>query len=255
MLFRFGDNILTCGGWSDAWNGWNRNCWRYDIPTDSWISYTIFNNNHHRYTNALVYNNKIYIVDSGSGETFNPATNSWSSGIFPMYNFGEGECMVQFNDTFAGFGGSTSNRFQIYNLTTATWSSPITLINGVYYGSCRLLPNSNGKVLVVGVDSCCSTGDQWATIINLVTFQQTSLPIPSLFRGWGVSLVTLGSRVFAVNGWNWNANIPVVEEFHLTNNSWTKIAAPLIQPRHRGKAINVPANWFSKLPNGCRGVL
>ena len=189
-------------------------------------------------------------------ETFNPTTNLWSAGITQMYNFGEGECMVRFNDTFVGFGGSNNVRmFQIYNITSGALSNPISLNNGLYFGSCLLLPNTNGKVLLFGVDSCCSTGTQTATVVDLVTLQQTALSIPTLLRGYGVNLVSLGRRVFAMNGWNWNSNIGVVEEYHHINNSWSKITAPVIQTRHRGRAINVPASWFSKLPNGCRGAM
>ena len=173
-----------------------------------------------------------------------------------MVSFGEGECMVRFNDTFVGLGGNGNVRlFQVYNLTTNTWTNPISLNNGAYFSSCLLLPNTNGKLLVLAVDSCCSTGTQTATVIDLVTLQQTPVSIPTLLRGFGVNLVTLGKRVFAINGWNWSSNIGIVEEYHSINNSWAKIATPVIQTRHRGRAINVPASWFSKLPNGCRGAM
>ena len=77
MLVLLGNDILTCDGWCDPCNNWNRNCWRYDIATNQWIGLTVSPNNHYRYAPAQVYNNKLYMVDIANGETYNPSTNSW----------------------------------------------------------------------------------------------------------------------------------------------------------------------------------
>ena len=65
----------------------------------------------------------------------------------------------------------------------------------------------------------------------------------------------LGTRLFVVNGWTWSANVPIVEEYHSPNNSWSKVTAPMIYPRHRGGVIAVPASWFSNMMHGCKGVI
>ena len=68
------------------------------------------------------------------------------------------------------------------------------------------------------------------------------------------SQVTLGSRVLAIGGYN-GANVPVVEEFHVDNSSWTTKSYNLIQGRHHTRAVAVPASWFENMPGGCKGVI
>ena len=174
---------------------------------------------------------------------------------FPI-NIGQGTCMVQYKDTFVSFGGDGNSMIvQQYNHTTKLWSNLPNLIHGAIYHNCVLLPNTEGKALIVGVDSCCGTNVQYANVYDLVTKTQTIVAAPSILRGWGINLVVLGSRIFALNGWTWSANVPTVEEYHTLNNSWTKITAPLITPRHRSRTISVPASWFSNFTGGCKGVL
>jgi hypothetical protein len=161
--------------------------------------------------------------------------------------------MVQYKDTFASFGGNGNTKIvQQYNHTTGLWKNLPNLVYGANFQDCIILPNTDGKALIVGVDS---TNVQYANVYDLVTQAQTNLPAPSVFRGWGTNLVALGSRVFVLNGWTGSANVPTVEEFHTLNNSWTKITAPLITPRHRSRTISVPASWFSNFTGGCKGVM
>jgi len=60
--------------------------------------------------------------------------------------------------------------------------------------------------------------------------------------------------VFAVGGYN-GANVAFVEEFDVDDKSWTTMAFSLIQGRHHGRAVSVPATWFQHLPGGCKGVI
>ena len=64
------------------------------------------------------------------------------------------------------------------------------------------------------------------------------------------SLVVLGSRVFAVGG----GYPEVVEEFHLSSETWTVVDTRPVVPRDLHSMISVPAELFSHLPGGCEGV-
>ena len=255
-LFLYGaTTILLCGGYSEQSRSWNRNCWRYDVPTNTWIAMTTYNNNHHRNTPFLTYQNKIYSFDYGGAEVYDPQTKVWSSGVTVPGNIGEGECGLLYKDSVFIFGGGGNVRYvQKYNFTTGMWTFPFTLNNGIFFSNCYLLPKTKGKVLIVAVDSGGTT-TQTATIIDLETNQQTPIPYPNFLRGWGNSLVMLGTRLFVVNGWTWSANVPIVEEYHSPNNSWSKVTASMIYPRHRGGVIAVPASWFSNMMHGCKGVI
>jgi hypothetical protein len=254
-LVQFGKDILACGGLTGPGSG-SKNCWRYDLPSDKWISHSTLVTGHHRGTPYLVYNNTIYCVDFNNyGEAFDNATKLWTKNLSSPGNTGEGECSIQYKDSFYILGGKSLNKYvQKYNFTTGQWSFPFTLNSGIYYSSCLLMPNSNGKALILAVDSTY-TPTQTATIVDLETNQQTSIATPSYLRAWGNNLVALGTRIFSINGWNWTSNIAVVEEYHPGNNSWSQITAPLIYPRHGGSALKVPASWFNKIPGGCTGVI
>ena len=217
---------------------------------------TTYNNNHHRSTPFLAYQNKIYCFDNGGAEVYNPQSNAWSAGVTVPGNIGEGECSLLYRDSVFIFGGRKNVQYvQKYNFTTGIWTFPFMLNNGIFFSNCLLLPKTKCKVLIVADNSCCGTTLQTATIIDLETNQQTPISNPTFLRGWGNSMVMLGTRLFVVNGWNWSANVPIVEEYHSSNNSWSKVTAPMIYPRHRGAAISVPASWFSNMTNGCKGVI
>ncbi len=68
---------------------------------------------------------------------------------------------------------------------------------------------------------------------------------------YGSTLVTLGKRVFSIDGHDRN----FVEEFHYHNNTLSPVEAKLITWRggHAG-VLSLPAEMFSHLPNGCIGV-
>ncbi len=240
---------MACGGTAGA------KCWRYDIPTDKWILHSTLVNTHHANTPFRPFNDKLYCLDYSNGEVFTNATQAWSIGLTSPVNIGDGECSINYKDSFYIFGGGAKVGYvQKYNITTEQWSFPFTLNNGIYFSSCLLLPNTDGKVLILAVRFVGDTS-QTATIVDLETYQQTPISTPTYFRAWGNNLVALGTRIFSVNGWNWSSNVPVVEEYHSESNSWSAITTPLIYPRHKGNALTVPASWFSKIPGGCNGVI
>ncbi len=51
----------------------NKNCWQYDVTSNSWSSYTTSKYTHN-YQTAVTYNNKLYIVDDAFPEIFDPTT-------------------------------------------------------------------------------------------------------------------------------------------------------------------------------------
>jgi len=253
-LVLYGNNILACGGYVPS-GSTNRNCWRYDVPTDNWISHSTLLYNHHRSTPFLVYSNKMYCVDYTNGESFSNVSYSWSLDLTSTANIGEGECSLQYLDSFYIFGGSGNVRYvQQYNFTTKQWTFPFTLNSGTLFSSCLLLPGSNGKALLLSIDSTNNLV-QTTTIVDLVTYQQTPIATPNYQRAWGSNLVDLGRRIFVMNGWNWSTNVVVVEEYIPESNSWSKVTVPLIYPRHKSRTLSLPASWFSKIPGGCTGVV
>ena len=88
-------------------------------------------------------------------------------------------------------------------------------------------------------------------IRNLDFIKPRRITLDSNFSKHSSSLVVLGSRVFAVGG---NFNLEVVEEFHLSSETWTVVDTPPVVPRIYHSMISVPAELFSHLPGGCEGV-
>ena len=98
---------------------------------------TTYNNNHHRNTPFLTYQNKIYSFDYGGAEVYDPQTKVWSSGVTVPGNIGEGECGLLYKDSVFIFGGGGNVRYvQKYNFTTGMWTFPFTLNNGIFFSNC-----------------------------------------------------------------------------------------------------------------------
>ena len=254
-FFYFGKDILICGGYDASVITANVNCWRYDVPTDTWNLHSTVVNAHHGNTPYLAYKEKAYCLDWWNGEVYDNSTKVWKIDVTAPIDIGNGECSVSYKDSFFIFGGQSNTKMvQKYNLTTKQWTFPFTLNNGIYYSSCLLLPNSNGKVIFLAVETQAST-TQTAAIVDLETNQQTSIATPTNLRALGSNLVALGSRIFSINGQAGTSNVATVEEYHPEVDTWSAVAAPLFYARNRAGALSVPASWFKKLPGGCRGAI
>jgi hypothetical protein len=135
-------------------------------------------------------------------------------------------------------------RYQKYSFTTRTWSNLVTSPPNVFYNpGCLVLPTD--EVLVVG---SVFTPRQ-ALAYNPLTNTWRTLSNLNVNQG-PVSLVQLGSRVFAVGGLNATA-----EEFNPTTSTWSIVPFPQ-KFAHQGYAgaMAVPANLFASGAGGCKGI-
>jgi hypothetical protein len=116
----------------------------------------------------------------------------------------------------------------------------------IYLSGCALLPND--EILVVG-----SEGSPFKSSMALYNIQSNTWKTLSETPNPrdGTALVTLGKRVFAVDGHYGN----IVEEFNFNTFTWIPVGAKLITHRqgHQG-VISLNAELFQHLPGGCVGV-
>jgi hypothetical protein len=75
-------------------------------------------------------------MDYSGAEVYDSLAKSWSDSFNVPTNTGEGECGVQYLDSFVVFGGSNSRLVQQYNFTTGQWTNPFTLNNGIAFSRC-----------------------------------------------------------------------------------------------------------------------
>ena len=193
----------------------------------------------------------LYFVDNSNPETYNLINKTWTNGLNPPQTVGSGACMVLYQDSFIVFGGDVYTRaIQQYNHTTKTWKNLVSFTADYKYSGCTSLPWSvtQGKFMVVaGLPSYTK-----ATIIDVPNNDLELVPDTVVSRH-GSNLITLGSRVFVLGGYS--PATDVVEEYHLSNNSWTILPARLLVARYHSRSIPVPAAWFDSIPGGCTGVI
>ncbi len=203
--------IFACAG------PYNKNCWKYNIPTNSWSLYTTSKFTHD-YRPAVTYNNQLFIVDEYNPEVFDPAINIWSTRPAPSIKTGNGPCMVVWKDSFLFFGGYVTRRgVQIYNLTTKAWKvlSMISVPSEMVYAGCILLPNRD-EVLIVGSED--SPFGSAASVYNIISNTITGLPNVSM--NWvGSKIVQLRDRIFVTDGHGGST----VKEFFPKTKTWTPI--------------------------------
>ena len=189
---------------------------------------------------------KIYLAHDAYPEIFDPMTSEWSS--WPTSNVVHGYygCLLSWRDSLIFLGGDNAGKVvEIFNISSQTWtildsSAPID----TYLSACVVLPDE--EILVAG-----SEDDHSLSFIYNVTANKWRRGGDSNFQKSASSLVVLGSRVFAVGGY---PEPEVVEEFHLSSETWTVVDAPILFTRRRHSMISVPAELFSHLPGGCQGV-
>ena len=227
----------------------NTNCFIYNIGFDNWSVYSSATYVHYDQPGE-VYENKIYIVDDSRPEVFDPAEEIWSSWPAAPNKSGLGPCLLTVNATFYLFGGATNTRgVQSFNHSSQNW----TVLDSrfvpmdIYLSGCLALPNE--EVLIVGSESASykfsalynARSNTWTPVADTLTVSKN-----------GISLVALGSRIFAIGGSN---TVNVTEEFHYDNNTWSPIETKLLTLHggHHG-VIALPAKMFEHLPGGCVGV-
>ena len=242
ILTYLNQKIFACGGFT------NRDCWQYNVASNSWSLYTTAKFTHN-FQAAAVYNNKLYIVDDYNPEIFDPTTNVWSAWTAPPNRSGDGPCLVTVDDTFILIGGYAKRRsVQIYSHATKSWKvmTPDIPAEMVYPG-CILLPNAE-DILVVGSEEPPFLSASSLYNVKTNTFKRLA---DVAFNRAGTKLINFGDRIFAADGHGGSS----VEEFFPSTNTWKRISVDLKEWRggHFGSIV-LPASIFSNIPGGCTGV-
>ncbi len=233
------DMILACAGKR------NKHCVLYNPTKATWSIFSTSNFTHD-YQPGQIFNGKIYIADDKNPEVLDPVSKSWSSWPAPLNKTGEGPCLVAWKDTFILLGGSSNRRgVQSFNHSSNTWqildSKAVPM--DIYFSSCILLPSE--EILVVG-----SEDDPFKSSVSLYHIQSNTwraLPNTTYPKN-GAGLVTLGKRVFAIDGHYAN----IVEEFLYADATWRWMKAKLSSYRHGHLGvISLPAELFEKRPDEC----
>jgi N-acetylneuraminic acid mutarotase len=137
---------------------------------------------------------------------------------------------------------------QAFNHSSNTWQilDSTTVPMDIYLSACTLLQNDD--ILVVGSEG--TPYQSSAAVYNIQSNTWSTLPNTTYPRD-GTALVTLGKRVFAIDGHFRN----IIEEFNYNNTSWSPVQTKLIAYRdgHQG-ILPLPAEMFQHLPGGCVGV-
>jgi hypothetical protein len=234
------EQILACGGTA------NKNCYLYDVATDSWSIYST-GNVVHTDKRGVVHQGKIYLSDDVIPEVFDPITKTWSTWA-PLSSTPDCACFVSWKNVIIRFGGSASllKVFQ-YDPSTKIWttlsssSPPMELC----YSGCSVLPNMN--VLLAG----SSAGSYKMFSVYNVTSNTWPLTTNATINVFFSTLLLLGKRVVTIP----HLSYSTITEYNYLSNTATNMGSLLNLPRpYFAGAISVPAGWFANLPNDCIGV-
>ena len=233
------EKVLACDQGHD--------CFLYNPSNDSWSAYSTSTYSHKLYPGEI-FKNKLFIVDDSSPEVFDPARNIWSGWPAPPTATGTGKCLLAWSDIFIMFGGEYNSRaMQTFNHSSQTWEvlDSTCVPMDMMYSGCTVLPT--GDILIAGSRDAPYQSSIALFHVKSNTWKKLA---DSTISRKGTSLVTLGSRVFAIDGGE-----NVVEEFDYNTNTWTTIEEQLLVHRrgHSG-VIALPAEMFQHLPDGCVGV-
>lgn len=240
VLVNADDRIIACSG--------GKGCWEYNTNEDTWIGLieAPFLADQQP---GVIFNDQLFVTDMNGTHVLDLASNTWSKWPSPNKYSGNSPCLVGWRDSIILFGGYIDQRgVQILNITSQTWTA-LNSTNApmdVWWSSAVLIDEN--EILITG---------SWST-----PFSNSAAKYYPLTDSWiklddsevdhsGTRLVKLGNRVFAVDG----IRTDVVEEFDITNNTWTNIGLRTInsyQGMH--SVLSLPASLFAHLPNGCIGV-
>ena len=222
-------------------------CNRYNFYGNIWEHFTTSQYPHYG-TPAKVYQNKLYIAENSNPEIFDPESGSWSKWEQPLNQTGTHACSAIWRDTLLVFGGITSNySFEQYNFTTESWTNLNYSPTHFEWPSCLVLPADQNKLLVTG---------SWGLVVSiydLVKNEWESARSTATYRVAG-DLVALGKRVFFMSGVNGPPETETVEEFHLSNKSWTLLEQKMRMGKRHFRAISIPALLFQNEIENCTGV-
>lgn len=159
--------------------------------------------------------------------------------VFPLKKsllFSKTDVMTLYNEIWQAFNHSS----MAWN-SLNTNSAPMDIV----FSGCVVLPTED--ILIVGSEF---EDQSSAALFNVESGTWTTLGSTTHPRN-GTSLVTLGKRVFAIDGHAGN----IVEEFNYNTNSWSSVPISLMTWRNGHQAaLAVPAEKFMNLSGGCTGV-
>jgi hypothetical protein len=188
-----------------------------------------------------VYRGILYIADSSNAEYFDPYTNVWTQ--WPSYPTAiqSDACITLWQNSFLLIDPVN---LQSFNLATQSWTSvQISPPSPINNPACISLPNK--KVLIVG-----SSG--LPLLFDPAINAWKTLP-PTINSQGKVTLLQLGQKYFIFGG---NSTETVAQEFNYLYDTWSPvIGGPIPTTNSQGFAsgVAVPADFFTKLPNGCTG--
>ena len=241
VLTLIGQKILACGALNSP------GCYLYDINLKTWSLFATTTMGHS--TRGVAHHGKIYLPDDTKPEVIDIATKTVSTwAIAPSSS--EYACFVSWNNYILKFGSNTSPMTRSvykYNPSNNTWTTlPGTSPMDLYNSGCTTMPNNN--VLITG------SGYDGAFFQAYAEFNVTSNTWFPLIYGqihlYASTPVVLGNRVFVIP-----PNGPAAVEEYIISNRTISFRAPNIQFTTSYPAtVAVPADWFSSLPGGCKGV-
>jgi hypothetical protein len=234
------DRVIACAG--------QQNCWQYHIQNDTWVGFTQAPFEE-EYQPGVVYQNKLYVIDTSSAHVMDLENGNWSSWPMPPNKFGGAHSMVGWRDSIILFGGESNMRgVQVFNITSQTWkvqnSSNVPM--DLFWTSCLFVEQD--LVLTVGSQS---SGFRYSSAKYNPRSDTWNKLADSILNHWGSKLAKLGSRIFAFDG----LNVDIVEEFKMADNTWTNVETKLINS-YEGyhSVLALPSSLFAHLPGGCKGV-
>ena len=223
-------------------------CWEYNVIEDLWLNFAAAPFLAEQQPGQSL-NNHLYVTDMSNTHVMDLVSNTWSQLPGPPIFPGNAPVLVGWRDSFILLGGGIYPRLvQTFNVTSQSWAvtnstdSPIEM----FWSSSVLI--GPDEVLIVG--SWSSGFFHSAAKYYPITNSWVRLE-DSQVNHCGSRLVKLGSRIFAIDGYETDT----VEEFFATNNTWTLIGIKLInsyQGHH--SVVALPSALFAHLPGGCKGV-
>ena len=226
-----------------------KGCWIYDKDTDTWSVYSSGNYGHGDYP-GTVHKHKIYIAgDIYYPEMFDPTTKEWSTWPKPNSPHGKHSCLLAWQDSLILLGGFNSSRtVEMFQVSSQTWKSlDFSAPMEIFTSGCAVLPNE--EILVLGSNNQAYRKSAFVYNVLENKWQQVE---DSFYDRALTALIVLGSRVFAVGGYD---NDEIVEEFIYSTRSWVTLDTTVLVGRQFHSMISVPAELFAHLPGGCTGIM
>ena len=239
VMTLYGNKIVSCGATNSP------NCFSYDYSSNSWSPFT--NTSYAHKGRGVAHKGKIYLPDVTNPEVVDLATktvSSWAKAPSPM------GCFVSWNSYILKFGADSSpntKNVYLYDPSNDTWTilsggSPFEMSNS----GCVTLPNNNILISGTGAD-----GIYFRAHVEFNVTSKTWLPvIYGMTDHYGSIPLVLGSRVFVIPG----SYVSSVEEYIVSNRTVSYGAQDIQFRTAYLSAIAVPANWFTNMPGGCKGV-